>query len=210
MTASKQHEGNTSAMKVAPKRAVSFSPNVKPEAPSRLKPKSDGELQAVDKRRRYMRRGSKCPSMLRATFTISPILMQTYAAAESAAASTGGFSPRSPHQSRSVYDVKMMDVEKQAEQQRRMSLMSALKMSLENTTIVDKYQAPKKAERRLSTLNLLSQVWSSNNQNFAILLIQEEPATPTSSVCNQLVRRAIDGHSPLRKMNGENVKNIVV
>ena len=148
MTVNKQNQRNTSTMKVAPKRAVSFSPNVKPEAPSRLKPKSDGELQAVDKRRRYMRRGSKCPSMLRATFTINPILMQSYAAAE--AASGGGLSPRSG------YDVKMAEAEKKAAQ-RRMSLMSALKMSLENTTIDNKAQGPKKAERRLSTY-LLSQV----------------------------------------------------
>ena len=153
MTANKYQPQRSGTVKAVPKRAVSFSPCVKPEAPSRLKLKSDGELQAVDKRRRYMRRGSKCPSMLRATFiTISPILIQSYAAAEAAA--LGSLSPRQPG---AVHDVKMVDVEKQAVQ-RRMSLMTALKISLENATIVDKSQVPKKAERRLSTYQLLSQV----------------------------------------------------
>lgn len=90
-----------------------------------------------------MRRGSKCPSMLRASFaTIRPILVQTYAAAD--AASVGGCSPLH-------FDVKMVEANAQAAK-RRMSLMTALKVSLENTTIVDQGQVPKKAERRLSQL----------------------------------------------------------
>ena len=138
--------------KTVPKRAVSFSPNVKPEAPSRVseKPKvnSDGDLQALNKRRRYMRRGSKSPAMLQASFVSMMPHLQRYPLIDP------------PPNSR---DVMMQGTDKQGltdRAQRRMSLMSALKLTLENTTITDNAPVPMKVERRLSTYQLLSQVWT--------------------------------------------------
>jgi len=58
-------------------------------------------------------------------------------------------------------DVMMQGTDKQGltdRAQRRMSLMSALKLTLENTTITDNAPVPMKVERRLSTYQLLSQV----------------------------------------------------
>ena len=148
MTASKLCKHNNT-VKPVPKRAVSFSPHVKPEAPSRActKPKvnTDGDLQALNKRRRYMRRGSKSPAMLQASFVSMMPHLQVYPLVDP--------SPDSR-------DVTMQGTEKclMDRAQRRMSLMSALKLSLENTTIVDNAPLPMKAERRLSTYQLLSQV----------------------------------------------------
>ena len=66
MTLSKA-SGNKSAIrsKESPKRAVSFCPSCKFDAPSKLHRSTDNELQSSDNRRRYMRRGSKSPSMLK-------------------------------------------------------------------------------------------------------------------------------------------------
>lgn len=142
MTASKLGKQNNTA-KAVPKRAVSFSPNAK-QAPSRssnnLKVNGDGDLQAVNQRRRYLRRGSKSPSMLRASFaSMTPHLQD----------------PSSFKDDLIVQGTERRLMERA---QRRMSLMSALKLSLENTTIVDNAPVPVKAERRLSTYQLLSQV----------------------------------------------------
>lgn len=155
MTTNKPSKRNT-CKKETPKRAVSFSPNVKPEAPSRLRPKTDGDLQSVDKRRRYLRRGSKCPSMLRASFlTMSPLLQGHVASDPSL---VGDFSLMTNY---AGHDLKIPGAEKQlmsrGSVQRRMSLMTALKSSLENASIVDNGPAPMKVERRLSTMHLLSQ-----------------------------------------------------
>mmetsp|Transcript_215 Transcript_215/g.388 ORF Transcript_215/g.388 Transcript_215/m.388 type:complete len:149 (+) Transcript_215:91-537(+) len=148
MTASKPG-WHTNNAKAVPKRAVSFSPNVKPEAPLRAseKPKvnTDGDLQALNKRRRYMRRGSKSPAMLQASFVSMMPHLQHYPVLDPTSTSRDVIMQ--------VADKRLID-----RAQRRMSLMSALKLTLENTTIADNAAVPKKAERRLSTYQLLSQV----------------------------------------------------
>ena len=135
--------------KTVPKRAVSFCPTAKPEAPSRGKPRTDGDLQSVNSRRRYMRRGSKCPSMFRASFiSIDPLLdspTDTF------------FSCATPKDL--TFPATEKELKHRNQAQRRMSLMSALKISLEKASIVDHGPpTPMKVERRLSTYQLLSQV----------------------------------------------------
>lgn len=162
MTTAREQRKQSTSTKTSLKRAVSFCPNVKADAPYSKRPKCDGDLQAADKRRRYMRRGSKSPSMLRASFaTMGPIL-------QSCAASKECSSPRDQIMAYSpiANGIPYLDHDKhrlhQNAAQRRMSLMSALKLSLEKTAIVDNNGQPpfhgRKAERRLSTYQLLSQV----------------------------------------------------
>ena len=114
------------------KRAASSSKAVKFDVPTKSKPQDathDRALQSTEKRRRYMRRGSKTPSMLMkayAKFDFEPELLDTKNAAEYG-----------------------------AEKQRRMSLMSALKLSLEQTAIEPKLPVQ---INRMSTYDLLSQL----------------------------------------------------
>ena len=141
MTTSKRSK----AGKGAPKRAVSFCPTVKPEAPSRGKPNVDKALQSVNKKRRYMRRGSKCPSMLRASFSkITPLLKGC--AADVHCTSDFSLLPNP------AFHFQEKNFRNLSRAQRRLSVMTALKISLENTSIVDPVtpQPPQRMERRLS------------------------------------------------------------
>lgn len=134
MTATKPLSSSSSSAKVSPKRAVSFC-GLKYEAPKKQQAPSDKLLQCVDKRRRYMRRGSRSPSMLKFCAKIDYLEEECNEKIQQ---------PMTP-------------------QQRRMSLMSALKLSLEQTAI-----DPKKSklhsigeEKTFSTFELLSQVCES-------------------------------------------------
>lgn len=158
MTTSSVQKRRIIDSKSVPKRAVCLSPNVKPEelSSSLKKPKQfDGDLQCSNKRRRYMRRGSKSPSMLQASFATMAPMIQAYASKEC-------MSPKDSVVNKFLYleNEKHLLLNQNAAQ-RRMSLMSALKISLEKTSIVDNSPPPlngRKAERRLSTYQLLSQV----------------------------------------------------
>ena len=100
----------TYATKATRKRSVSFSMAVD----SRPKRASDNRLQSSDKKRKYMRRGSRSASMLL-------LAMQR------------GLGHR-----QAVIDEKHTH----GHQQRRLSLVSALKVSLENTSIIDANDEP--------------------------------------------------------------------
>jgi hypothetical protein len=149
--------------RTAAKRAVSFCDSVKkygyestpptsnqPQQPHNTK--SDGDLQASDKRRRYKRRGSKCPSMLLLSGMNLKRLLET---------ETLSSSPESSKSNSSCQQMQMP-----TPQQRRLSLVSALKMSLENATIADSpntttallIRRMSPHERRMTAYKLLSQV----------------------------------------------------
>jgi hypothetical protein len=108
----------------------SFGSFVKFETPSICaKPLNDSSLQSTDKKRRYMRRGSKSPSMLTLSFKLECLDSDFSETKENIALSP---------------------------QRRRLSLMSALKLSFEQTMI-----APDNGESSMSSLStyeLLSQV----------------------------------------------------
>ena len=122
---------------------------------------SDGVLQPTTNRRRYMRRGSKCPSMLQ-VFPISKNVSSGGSGVVDSLQTSA--SVKKPTSSSSVL----------CHQQRRLSMMTALKMSLEKVTVMDpqqQQQAPTaptqdqhnqrhltSEERRKSTYELLSQL----------------------------------------------------
>jgi hypothetical protein len=84
-------------------RSFTFGRSIKFASPSRKFSGSDNALQATNPRRRYMRRGSKCPAML---FMTAAQLYQ-------------------------LEDVGRIHKE------RRLSLMSALRSTLESTSLMD-------------------------------------------------------------------------
>ena len=89
--------------------SVSFGGSVKFESP--LKQQADKLLQATDKKRRYMRRGSKSPNMLSLSIKVDFIEMDSSDLVRQTMSPT---------------------------KRRRLSLMSALKLSLEQTEIAPK------------------------------------------------------------------------
>ncbi|KAL7562259.1 hypothetical protein ACA910_004064 [Epithemia clementina (nom. ined.)] len=136
--------GGSSSFKYASPspRIISWSKN--------MSSSSDGTLQPTTKRRRYMRRGSKCPSML----MLVPIMQNP---------NTGSSTSSSNETLMSAMAVK--PTTPRHHQQRRLSMMSALKMSLERISVVDtptttpqglRTMTPE--ERRKSTYELLSQI----------------------------------------------------
>lgn len=99
------------------RRAVCFSQCAKYTAPSKQSEKSNNVekgLQADNKGRRYMRRGSKCPSMLILSFKEKNHREEAAEAVPSITA------------------LASMELK-----QRRLSLMSALKTSLEKATLIE-------------------------------------------------------------------------
>jgi len=128
-----------SAMKQ--KRAVSFRSSVKFDAPTKkASSPCDSGLQSIDKRRRYMRRGSKSPSM----FKLSPDQIQKIALPS--------------------YDEIVQKNYTPSKKERRLSLMSALKVHLERASIVDRQVTDNirgmstPSSRRNYTFELLSKV----------------------------------------------------
>jgi len=112
------------------KRAASCKKTVKFDVPIKKMPQHDashdGALQSTEKRRRYMRRGSKTPSMLMLA------------------------SLKIDFEDENIVTTK---TDYGSQKQRRLSLMSALKMSLEETAIEPKFSAP---INRVSAYGLLS------------------------------------------------------
>jgi hypothetical protein len=171
MTVSKSSISSTSKdrTKETAKRAVSFSDSVKyGYETSKPKPlcitQSDGDLQASDKRRRYKRRGSKCPSMLMRSGMSLKSLSPDATMMMSKSPSLSSPSSSKDTTSAAACSFQRQQRQMPTPQERRLSLMSALKLSLENATIVD---GAKKAlqirkmspqERRMTTYKLLSQV----------------------------------------------------
>lgn len=126
------------SLKDSSKRVVSFGKSVKFEAPN--KPESSGSadasLQSIDKRRRYMRRGSKCPSML----LMSHDQIQKLES-----------------------ECEVEKVTFASNKERRLSLMSALRINLERAAIVDpnvasQIRSMSPDEKRNFTFELLSKV----------------------------------------------------
>uniref|UniRef100_A0A6U2YCM5 Uncharacterized protein n=1 Tax=Entomoneis paludosa TaxID=265537 RepID=A0A6U2YCM5_9STRA len=152
----------TEKIQVAAKRSSSLSGSFKFAAPSTSKApfqkyNADQGLQSIDTRRKYMRRGSRCPSML---MLFSGKNIQELASSKKASTDSYnenvemvGAASAPPSQSH----------QQEQQQRRRMSLMSALKYSLEQTSIVDSntvhdYSIMSTDERRKSTYELLSQI----------------------------------------------------
>lgn len=135
MTITKSRCNPSSAIKaVTPKRSVSFSIKgvAKFKQPTKAVQPSlsiDYELQSTDKRRRYMRRGSKAPSM----FFISEeeiIRLQE-----------------------ETPDTEKLEQERQCtlKQTRRLSVMAALKCHFDNVSLLDNHSTTYSTIRRISS-----------------------------------------------------------
>lgn len=157
---------------VVSKRSVSFTSHSKHSAPSSSsgtkKPlsmskrcTSDGGLQASGNRRRYMRRGSKSSSMLMMLAQHKlPELSAEMSLVDSAKNMTHMMEPPSASQDHAPHQ----HPQHPQQQQRRVSLIGALRLSLEKTSLVDNkvihpdYSMMTPEERRKSTYELLSQI----------------------------------------------------
>jgi hypothetical protein len=114
MTATKPIQG-TSALssQQSPKRAVFFCSSCKFDPPSQsTKSSGDMGLQSTDRRRRYMRRGSKSPNMLATLLTLNL-------------------------EKESTTDHDEADAYRSTKQERRISITSALRLNLEKSAIID-------------------------------------------------------------------------
>jgi hypothetical protein len=109
-----------STSKQLPNKAVAFSKACKHSFPAKAvcTMQNDSSLQSTDKRRRYMRRGSKCPTMLQ--FSIDEV-----------------------KSSEEEVSVEKTNTETISNKGRRLSLMSALKSNFEKSAIIDPYVASK-------------------------------------------------------------------
>ena len=148
-------------------RNVSFS-----KFPVPTKSSSDGGLQPTSKRRRYMRRGSKCPSMLLLLSARNHLSNSSHDATGSSPAMMDSNMPMNlSSPSLSSSPCKPMTTTPLGKptvpvrlQPRRLSMMTALKLSLERISVVDHPTAPSDQLRstpelrRKSTYELLSQI----------------------------------------------------
>lgn len=174
--------GSCRSKKDLPKRAVSFIESVKFQAPqlrknqepTKLHDDDDGgdrdHLQATNKRRRYMRRGSKCPSMFIGMANFKSILQDAAAAADN-----DDFDADKTKMM--LYHHHHQHQQQKHQQARRLSLMSALKASLESncsvvaasssktTTPLQQLRKMPPQERRMSALELLTSVVAENDSD---------------------------------------------
>lgn len=132
MTIAKSLSTSSQSSKSDAKRAVSFSKSCKFDIPSK---QAESGLQSSDTRRRYMRRGSKSPSMFKLQkLNISELEKEW-----------------------------LSSCKEEEEQPRRLSLMSALKLNLEKASIIDtkvvqKVRRMSLEQQRSFTYDILSQV----------------------------------------------------
>jgi hypothetical protein len=169
------------AKDVPKKRAVSFLEPVKFHAPrpqeeTDFNPDADRDhLQATNKRRRYMRRGSKCPSMLLGMASFKSLMQD--AMSEDADINNHETTAKTMLHQHATSTFKA-----QLQQARRLSLMSALKVSLESSCSVaassqsaGTASSPLRAtilpppERRMSTFQLLSSAMEEVNDDVLMM-----------------------------------------
>jgi hypothetical protein len=150
MTVTKPIQGtNALSSKQSPKRPVSVCSSCKFDPPSQsAKSLGDMGLQSTDRRRRYMRRGSKSPTMLKVLQSLnlekesdtslqSSEKQRRYMRRGSKTSYMLATLPSLNLEKESTTDHDEADAYMSTKQERRLSIISALRLNLEKSAIID-------------------------------------------------------------------------